>query len=48
MLYGDLDGVGWRWDGKGLPEGENIYVCVCVCIYIVDSLYCTAESNTTL
>ena len=53
-MCGDLDGVGWRWDGRGIQEGEDMCVCVCVCvyiyiyIYIVDSLHCIAESHTTL
>ena len=32
--------------GREVQEGVDI--CVCVYIYIVDSLRCTAEANTTL
>ena len=43
MFCGDLEG----WDGGGggrraVQEGGG------VCTYIADSLYCTAEANTTL
>ena len=31
---------------------KNVYMCICVCvyiyIYIYESLFCTAENNTTL
>ena len=35
-------GVGWGSGGTEVHEGGG------VCIYIVDSLRCTAENNTTL
>ena len=38
VLCDDLDG----WDGRWVQERESI------CIYIVGSLYCTAETNNTV
>ena len=34
-------GLEWREEGEGREERD-------VCIHIVDSLYCSAEANTTL
>ena len=45
MLYGDLN-------GKEIQKRGTIIVCMCIYIYIythmTDSLFYTAENNTTL
>ena len=49
MLCDGLEG----WEGgRETEKGGDVCMCVCVyiyvCVLIVDSCWCTAETNTTL
>ena len=44
MLCGDLDGQ----DGGGGRDGREVQEGGDICLHIADSLYYTAETNTTL